>query len=180
MSARDNDTGLTLDNAFWRFSLAVYGAPGVAEECLGVQEEFGVDVNVLLYCAWLAGARATTLTPDDLAGIAESVQTWHEGAVKPLRRARKFMKTQGGQDIADLRTRLKRIEIEAEQIEQAMLFAHAQARWPVVEGATPASALRSNLTQLLRTCGWRAPPGGATPLPRLTSAALTLAAGQRL
>ena len=45
---------MPLDNAFWKFSLAVYAAPGVPEECLAVQERYGVDVNVLLFCAWLA------------------------------------------------------------------------------------------------------------------------------
>jgi uncharacterized protein (TIGR02444 family) len=43
------DTG----NPFWRFSLAVYKAPGVAAECLALQETLGNDVKVLLFCAFL-------------------------------------------------------------------------------------------------------------------------------
>ena len=62
----------TLDNAFWKFSLAVYATPGVAGECLAVQESLGVDVNVLLFCAWLAAARKVALTPGDIEGLVAS------------------------------------------------------------------------------------------------------------
>jgi uncharacterized protein (TIGR02444 family) len=123
-------TAGTLDNAFWKFSLAVYAAPGVADECLAVQESHGVDVNVLLFCAWLAAACKVALTPGDIEGIVAAVRSWHEEAVKPLRGVRRYMKDVPGGDVAVLRTRVKGAELEAEQIEQAMLFAHAERHWP--------------------------------------------------
>jgi uncharacterized protein (TIGR02444 family) len=38
-------------NAFWDFSLKVYAAAGVADECILLQDRFGIDVNLLLFCA---------------------------------------------------------------------------------------------------------------------------------
>ena len=41
------------DNAFWRFSLRTYRAPGVEAACLALQERCGADVNLLLFCGWV-------------------------------------------------------------------------------------------------------------------------------
>lgn len=45
------------ENPFWRFSCAVYAAPGVAQACLELQDTHGADVNLLLLAAWLGAAR---------------------------------------------------------------------------------------------------------------------------
>ena len=39
---------------FWRFSLHFYRQPKVAETCIALQEESGVDVNLLLFLLWQA------------------------------------------------------------------------------------------------------------------------------
>ena len=57
---RDTDA-LQYDNEFWRFSLAVYGQDDVAQECLQLQQVGGIDINLLLFCAWL-GTRAIVLS----------------------------------------------------------------------------------------------------------------------
>jgi uncharacterized protein (TIGR02444 family) len=49
--------GTQSENDFWRFSLRIYRAPGVADECIAVQERYGIDVNLMLFCAWLAAER---------------------------------------------------------------------------------------------------------------------------
>jgi len=167
-----------LDNAFWKFSLAVYAAPGVADECLAVQESHGVDVNVLLFCAWLASARKVVLAPDDIEGIAAAVGAWHERAVKPLRGVRRFMKDVQGGDVAVLRTRVKGAEFEAEQVEQAILFARAEAHWPRAGQAVLPAALWSNLETYLRARGYRGPGGNALPLHSLCAAVLALPAAR--
>lgn len=58
---------LEFDNALWRFSLAVYAAPGVAEECLALQETSNIGVNLLLFCAWVGAGRRALLTQGDLS-----------------------------------------------------------------------------------------------------------------
>ena len=50
-----------LDTPLWAFSLAVYGGDGVAEECLDLQERLGLDVNILLFAAFLGAVEAVQL-----------------------------------------------------------------------------------------------------------------------
>ena len=163
-----------LDNAFWKFSLAVYMAPGVGDECLAVQESHGVDVNVLLFCAWLAAARKVALTPEDVEAVVAYVGAWHERAVKPLRGVRRYMKDVPGGDVAALRSRVKAAELEAEQIEQAMLFSYAEAQWPQAGQAVLPAALWTNLEMYLRAQGYDGPGGEALPLHALCRAVLAM------
>jgi uncharacterized protein (TIGR02444 family) len=149
---------LECDNPFWRFSLAVYDAPGVAAECLALQDARGVDVNVLLFCAWL-GSMKKTLTADDLTAIEARVRPWREAAVQPLRAARRGMKAWSDADIAALRKDVAALELRAEQIEQAMLFSIAPE---TAATATADEAIRRNIALLL----------GHGSAPRLLDAAL--------
>jgi uncharacterized protein (TIGR02444 family) len=111
------------DNDFWRFSLSVYDQEGVANECLELQELHGVNVNLLLFCAWI-GTQAITLDRNGIEAATQIVVHWDATVVRPLRIARQEMTADP--DMATVRTRVKALEIEAEQIEQAMLFAHAR------------------------------------------------------
>jgi len=172
----DDQLALTRDNAFWQFSIRVYAAPGVADECLAVQERYGIDVNALLFCAWIARARQIELTPQDIEALDAVVASWHERVVKPLRSVRRTMKDLPDGEIAALRTRVKGVELDAEQIEQAMLFAHAEQRL-AAEGRTAISAAaRANLERYLRAHGYRGQSSSDWPLDRLLEAVTALSA----
>lgn len=112
-------------NDFWRFSLAVYGQRPVAGECLALQDKFGLNINLLLFCAWL-GSRGIVLSRDDLEGASRSIASWHDHVVRPLRGVRRHMKSRH-EDVSEMRAQVRQVEIEAEQVEQAMLFAYAQS-----------------------------------------------------
>jgi uncharacterized protein (TIGR02444 family) len=114
-------SALQHDNEFWQFSLVVYGEPGVEAECLALQETLGIDVNLLLFCAWLGAARRNALADADLERVKSIVQAWHEQAVRPLRGVRQRLKTLPGSDVAAFRTRVKALELEAEQLEPCSL-----------------------------------------------------------
>ena len=95
-SPRDgNRSELQYDNEFWRFSLAVYKPADVAAECLALQEAIGLDVNLLLFCAWL-GTRAIVLSRSDIEAASRVVAPWHTSVVRPLRGVRRHIKTQYG------------------------------------------------------------------------------------
>lgn len=120
--------GLDLENPFWRFSLTVYAAPAVEPGCLGLQRELGIDVNLLLFCAW-RGAESHLLSADELERIKETVRVWQQDVVLPLRHARKHVKECTNADetiFLQLRKDLGGIELRAEQIEQAILFAQVK------------------------------------------------------
>ena len=43
-----------MNNPFWEYSVQQYARPGVADTCLVLQDEHTLDVNMLLYAAWLS------------------------------------------------------------------------------------------------------------------------------
>ncbi len=112
---------------FWRFSLRVYGQADVAEACLALQNDYGLDVNLLLYCCWL-GTHGTQLDDAAFARAMAFAGPWSEHVVRPLRHARTWMKHDSDApeklppDVyAELRESIKAIELEAERLEQLAL-----------------------------------------------------------
>ena len=161
---------MQLDNPFWQFSLAVHSGPGVDAECLALQDTHGIDVDVLLFCAWV-GTQGIVLTADNMAAIEALVRPWRDTAIAPLRAARRGIKTlpeMADAAVAALRKDVAALELRAEQIEHAMLYGMA----PALGSATTAAeeAMRRNVSALGRS---KSVP--ALAAPRLVDAALKLA-----
>lgn len=159
---------------FWRFSLAVYALPGVAEACLELQEGAGADVNVLLYNLWL-GSSGRRLEAADMASVVMAVDGWRREIVAPLRAARRALKTPTAAFDASgaeaLRQAVKAVELEAERLQQNALYA-----WrPLAQIGSedePAAAAAANVETYGATLGRRFSP---EPVLRLLSAALACA-----
>ena len=116
---------------FWRFSLAIYADPEVAKSCIELQDGTGVDVNVLLFVLW-AASRGRCLSVDEVREIVAAVETWRESVVVPLRTARRSLRSPpasiDAKRAAALRLQVKKVELEAEQLQQEALY-----RWRTVE-----------------------------------------------
>lgn len=115
-----------LPHPFWNFSLELYGAEGVAEACLDLQDRRGCDVNVLLFCCWLAASGRPTLTADRLRAILKASDAWQTDVVKPLRAIRRKLKdgTWAGalpETVEAVRRRVADAELAAEHAEQLEL-----------------------------------------------------------
>src|SRR5437879_2513794 len=110
------------ETPLWTFSLAVYGRDGVPEECLDAQDRCGVNVNVLLMCAYAGAAAGAVLSDTDLGEAIAATERWQGEAVRGLRQVRRTLKPWGSGEgafapaIEALRTRVKAIELEAERI----------------------------------------------------------------
>ena len=113
-----------------------------------MQEAIGLDVNLLLFCAWL-GTRSIALSRSDIEAASRIVTRWHESVVRPLRSVRQQMKVDYGDEFANLRARVKEIELEAEQIEQAMLFAYAQDIQSSLASADHRDAIARNVNEYI-------------------------------
>jgi uncharacterized protein (TIGR02444 family) len=145
---------LQCDNPFWKFSLDVYAAPGAAAECLALQRELDVDVNMLLFCAWLGASRKAMLSAEQLEMFADIVRPWHEDVVKPLRRVRDTVKGRADsvhEDIGALRKKVLAAELDAERIEQALLYQAALENLPEAAPHTVATAMRANVLTFLQS-----------------------------
>lgn len=136
MSAPDAEADI------WHFVVRLYGQDGVAPACLRLQEEYGVDVALLLFAAWMA-EQGVALTHEQAQAACGWVAGWHNEVVRSLRALRTRLKT--GTSLApfdlsdDVRNSIKRVELDSERAELAWL-ARESMSWRML-GATPVAAL---------------------------------------
>ena len=134
-----------MTNEFWAFSLATYAADGVAESALAVQDEMGLDVNVLLYASWLA-SRNQKLNRAHLAALEARIDLWRRRVVFPLRALRRALRDYPEASV--IREGIKALELQSERQQQDMM-------WQFFTSAEPSSAgvdlLRDNLGLLVET-----------------------------
>ena len=107
---------------FWEFSLQLYARRGVAEASLALQERFDADVNMLFFVLWAAESHRT-LSVADISELIALVQPWRDGVVRPLRVARRFLKTTTWKtsETDSLRKRIQEQELDAERLQQLFL-----------------------------------------------------------
>ena len=113
--------------AFWVFSVRTYRTPGVPEACLSLQNDYGADVNMLLYCCWV-GAAVGPFESELFDRAGEYSTHWAENVVIPLRGARTWMKHTGCDSdpvpttsCMELREEIKTVEFAAEKMQQEVL-----------------------------------------------------------
>ena len=111
------------DHPFWDFSLRVYGRDGVGAACLHLQENHGIDVNVMLFCLWLGETGRGVLDAEV-----------HQEVVKSLRGLRRILKD-GFPDVfqglrESLRGKVQAAEIDAEHLQQLLLAASVERPAP--------------------------------------------------
>jgi len=149
---------------FWNFSVRTYRQAGVAEACLGLQDEHGADVNMLLYCCWY-GWHFSALDPETFMRAMDFSRVWAGNVVRPLRGVRRWMKSSGcamdGMEFetcSELRERVKATELQAEKLQQSVLASLAEGS---AGGDTPAGprAVSANLSRYCDAAGipWSEP-----------------------
>src|SRR5271170_1533079 len=132
---------------FWRFSLHFYRQAGVSDACIALQDECGVDVNLLLFLLWLAAGRQR-LSADDVKGLDDKVCDWRDLTIIPIRNARRKLK--GAATLVDpgkqeaFRTKVKAIELDAERLQQEALYDFTKSG-PLGTPASPSAAARANV-----------------------------------
>ena len=131
----DRDEG----NPFWDFSLALYGSPGVAEACLGLQDDAGLDVNLVLYACYLAN-QGLALNPAQAAAVDQCCSDWRDTVVQPVRALRRELKETAGH-VSEL---LLAAELAGERQQQNMIW-----QWHVAQALAPDQT--NNTDALLRT-----------------------------
>ena len=156
----DQTTKVPTDTPFWRFSLNFYRQAGVAEACIALQDECGVDVNLMLFLLWLAAA-GQQLSSTDVKHLDETVRGWRDLTIIPIRDVRRKLK--GAPTLVEtdkqetFRTKIKVIELEAERLQQEALYARSRlfARRGKVP---PPAAARANLAAYERLLDARFAP----------------------
>ena len=157
------------ETPLWRFSLHFYRQAGVAEACIALQDECGVDVNLLLFLLWLAAGRRQ-LSAANVKELDAAVRDWRQLTIVPIRDVRRKLKGAATLVEADkqeaFRTKIKAIELEAERLQQEALYRRGGSA-PLGSEAAPAIAARANLAAYEQVLAARFPKAA---LDRLGSA----------
>jgi uncharacterized protein (TIGR02444 family) len=157
---------------FWRFSLRFYRQPEVADACIRLQEEAGVDVNLLLFLLWQA-TRQRALSAAEVAELDLRVGAWRDMTVIPLRAVRRALRSPPALvalATAELfRTRIKAVELEAERLQQEAMYELARNASLGREAPSLAEAARAN------AAAYQAVRGTAFPEPAIATLLAALA-----
>jgi uncharacterized protein (TIGR02444 family) len=137
----------TVVDEFWAASLELYARPDVAAACLRLQDERGLDVNLLLLCCWFARSGRGRLSEDDLATAEARAASWRRDVIEPLRAMRRELKELPDGASSPLYVELKQLELRAEREEQRLLLAGPLGRRPIVPAV--ADDLTANLDRYL-------------------------------
>jgi uncharacterized protein (TIGR02444 family) len=133
--------GSELEAESWAFALAIYARPGIAEACLTLQNEAGVDVMLLMMTTFAAVKRRTLLTADEIGALGEACSPWREQIVKKLRAIRTDLKTgplpAPSEATEPFRSKIKALELEAEKLENQLLAGCLPLRPPEPDPTTP-------------------------------------------
>jgi uncharacterized protein (TIGR02444 family) len=134
---------------FWRFSVKFYAEPGVAPACIELQDQAGVDVNILFFLLWNAG-EGRTFGVTEVAELERLMGPWRTMTVVPIRDVRRALKSPPpvmSSEVAEgFRTRIKAVELEAERLQQEAMYALAQSgRIAGQTAASPVAAARGSV-----------------------------------
>jgi uncharacterized protein (TIGR02444 family) len=157
-SGLDSKTDLDADS--WAFALRVYARPLVADACLTLQGEAGVDVMMLLMIAFVAVRHRVLLTSSEIGELDEACRPWREQIVQSLRAIRVRLKSgpvpAPNAATEEFRARIKAAELAAERLQNQLLAERLPLRPPerdTVGADDLRSVLRSVVTFALERRG---------------------------
>jgi uncharacterized protein (TIGR02444 family) len=136
----------------WAFALHLYAQPGVADACLKLQDEAGVDVMMALMIVFAAVRHRVLLAPSEIRELDEACRPWREQIVQPLRAVRIRLKTgpspAPGNATEPFRSTIKAAELAAERLQNQLLAERLPLRAPE-SGSITADDIRSVLRSVV-------------------------------
>lgn len=147
---------------FWSWSLARYAQDGVEAAALKLQDEFNLNVNIVLWACWCAESYEPL--PELVIRKAEDlIGHWSRDVTTPLRTARRALKIppiQADRQMTDgLRAAVKDAELSSERVEQSMLEHLAMENLAEATATDPQGAARRNLAAYASLAGAPKKPG---------------------
>ena len=138
---------------FWNYSLHLYGQPGLEEAFLTLQDEFDLDVNIVLFCLWAGSEGPGQFTAAELTEIVARGGQWQREVVQRLRYIRRTLKRDElgatAELVAVFRPRAQKLELDAEHTQQLLLAGIV----PASRGPTNSKAAIDNLSAYFEEMG---------------------------
>ncbi len=122
------DSNRPLDEESWAFAARLYAEPGVADACLRLQVEAGVDVMLLLTVAFAAIDRGLLLSPAEIKELDTACRLWREQVVQPLRALRTALKS-GPSPAPSVATERLRSQVKASELVAERVQNDLSAEW---------------------------------------------------
>ncbi len=174
---------MVIETAFFNMSRELYRLAEIERECLFLQDRYGLNVNVLLFCLWHGRQGRDVLVTAFFEEVMSALEQWHETVVLPIRRARRQIKTVDTPWIApDERDEIRRgvlnAEIAAEVGEQKILIRVFDAKRHASASSTSAdrrSVSQANLLAYAQARQLDDEPEVAASFRRLVTAAGAIA-----
>lgn len=111
-----------LEQDFWRYSVKLYSKKAVEQACLLLQDEHGLNVNIVLYCLYHAVNNRGLISTHEFESLASHIDAFHKKITHQLRHVRTLWKKRRKSLSSTLiYQELFHIELAAEQIEQAII-----------------------------------------------------------
>ena len=161
-----NGSDIAKGNPFWEFSTSAYSQQGVEKALLALQERVGADVNMVLFCVWLAYRRSNgNDLAQHLAGALKLSRDWQKNLVEPVRKARENLKDViDGPDLIGtsrksataLRERIKANELDLEALQILGLYglvSTGDIETGISDAATQKDDAQNNLNVYFAACG---------------------------
>jgi uncharacterized protein (TIGR02444 family) len=123
MRQQKNGKSSLSGEAFWRFSLAFYARPGMADALIALQDRAGLDVNLMLFTMWRGALHGQRLRASEMQAVEAAIAPLRREIVAPLRALRRRLNAEGDADIQVLRRRILGLELAAERTVQSRLAA---------------------------------------------------------
>ena len=151
----------------WDFVLNYYGRKGVSDALIGLQDNHGIDVNMLLFLMWMA-AQSKAVAADDVKFVSTTSQAWQRAVVVPIRGVRRLLKENAplvpAEAAAAFRKKVQAIELEGEQLQLNAMAALVGRLKPAQ--ASPEEAARRNVKTFEAVAGKTFPPAAVDGLVR--------------
>lgn len=130
----------------------MYDNVAVQRECLDLQDRHGLDVNLLLFCAFVGAVHGAVLSQADVKQAEDEVRDWHAQVVHGLRKARHAVKSFSDAaspiSFASFYSSVKERELEAERLEQMILERWCAHHLSACSKDRPSVAVGKNITTL--------------------------------
>lgn len=137
----------------WDWAGQAYARPGVQSACLALQDDHGQCVSFLLWALWLRD-QGRAPTRQGLARAAGLARPWEDQVLKPLRVARRALKTLGpAAGPAGLYTQAQALELDTERglietLQAADIDTRPETTAPLTALAAAATAWSGSLTAI--------------------------------
>lgn len=130
---------------FWEFSVQAYTRPQVEPACICLQDNYGININLILLCIWCAQAGTEPVAPDALQNVLSASFHWRSSVIEPLRAVRRVVQRQEAEEraIKSFQRSLLHDELAAERIEQALMIGAITLEKSAQRGSQPEQASKA-------------------------------------